>query len=157
VPRRGKGVADEGEAADNKEREREGATERTRHGNGKWDAAEYRWTLTGMRVRITGCHPYSAGLAAVSGQCYRYISIITFGRAAQRSAAFRSLACASARISASVSRDPICIATCPVQTPVTASVTAGFNVETRGWPVVARRSRVLQTRKSGKIALRRMP
>lgn len=50
-----------------------------------------------MRVRITGCHPYSAGLAAVSGQCYRYISIITFGRAVQRSAAFRcTLRCRNA-------------------------------------------------------------
>lgn len=58
------------------------STELTRHGNGKWDAAEYRWTLTGMRVRITECHPYSAGLAAVSGQCHRYISIITFAIAA---------------------------------------------------------------------------
>ena len=61
-----------------REREREREAELTRHGNGKWDATEYRWTLTGMRVRITGCHPYSAGLAAVSGQCHRYISIITF-------------------------------------------------------------------------------
>lgn len=69
--------------------ERERGAELTHHGNGKWDAAEYRWTLTGMRVRITECHPYSAGLAAVSGQCYRYISIITFSLAAQRSAAFR--------------------------------------------------------------------
>lgn len=73
-----------------RERENEsGREELTHHGNGKWDAAEYRWTLTGMRVRITECHPYSAGLAAVSGQCYRYISIITFSLAAQRSAAFR--------------------------------------------------------------------
>jgi len=103
-----------------------------------------------MRVRITGCHPYSAGLAAVSGQCYRYISIITFGRAAQRSAAFRSLACASARISASVSRDPICIATCPVQMPVAASVTPGLTSKPAAGRSRGREPCVLRARKSGK-------
>lgn len=62
-------------------------------------------TLTGMRVRITECHPYSAGLAAVSGQCYRYISIITFGRAAQRSTAFRCIH--SVALAMRLSRPPL--------------------------------------------------
>lgn len=94
------------------ERERDREAELTRHGNGKWDATEYRWTLTGMRVRITGCHPYSAGLAAVSGQCHRYISIITFAIATSRlhSNAHAALPHCAAVVRLHISsRRPICI------------------------------------------------
>lgn len=133
--RRAKGLREregsgrEGGAGRERERENEsGREELTHHGNGKWDAAEYRWTLTGMRVRITECHPYSAGLAAVSGQCYRYISIITFSLAAQRSAAFRYTHSATPRCVARpprrisfASRGPICIATHRMQTRRTAA------------------------------------
>lgn len=93
-------------------RERGREAELTRHGNGKWDATEYRWTLTGMRVRITGCHPYSAGLAAVSGQCHRYISIITFAIATSRlhSNAHAALPHCAAVVRLHISsRRPICI------------------------------------------------
>lgn len=95
-----------------RERERGREAELTRHGNGKWDATEYRWTLTGMRVRITGCHPYSAGLAAVSGQCHRYISIITFAIATSRlhSNAHAALPHCAAVVRLHISsRRPICI------------------------------------------------
>lgn len=45
-----------GELGESERENESGAREElTHHGNGKWDAAEYRWTLTGMRVRITEC------------------------------------------------------------------------------------------------------
>lgn len=92
------------------EKERGREAELTRHGNGKWDATEYRWTLTGMRVRITGCHPYSAGLAAVSGQCHRYISIITFAIATAGCIPMHALCRTALRSSgAYLFRRPICI------------------------------------------------